>query len=779
MRRLAVMFLLVFASAWAPRVHATPEISPRTRLVMRGSLDARRIGIDDDRRALVLVRVAGGAALLSRAGFQAHYVSGELAAVRADREELRALAALPEVERIEERQLLYPLLDAAGPAVRAPQARAETGLSGNGVLAAVIDTGIDFRHADLRNADGTSRLVALLDVSQPGEPGTPGKVFLKSDLDAVLAAEKAGTPPPITITQRDTNGHGTHVASIIGSSGLATDKGLPQGRYLGVAPGVDLIGVHAARGRDFNASDVLASCRWVVDFAAKLGRPLVVNLSLGGTGGPHDGSSVLEQELDAIFPPDVPGRALVLAAGNDGARDYHAALWSLDGEAVLPLSVPMTSALSGVVNLEIWYRGSVVLSVEGPSGALAGMAAPGETTAGIPGRDGRAIIDNASNGPRPDGRSGVSLVLEGPMGSAAAAGVWKVRVSGSASRFDAWIIEAPSSGTRFTDHISVDDLLSVPATARHPIVVGAFVSKPNWLTVDGQMVMRKITDGSISSFSASGPTIDGRFAPDLVAPGEFVGAAISADAPPTSPGSQFFVPGNPNFAVLDDGLHGALRGTSQAAPMVAGAVALLFEADPTLTSSAVRELLRASASAGSSGFSPRAGFGKLDVLAALRLLRGMRGAAVSAATSAVGASRDALPPGGEPLLLTVTPRDAAGQPLGPGHAVDVWATAGVPAGATSDLGAGRYQRAWWLDAPRGTTARIDAVVDGVPLDAHPQVHVVRDRSEIGQPFVARGGCQASPLSEGTAALGALIVVCLALLARTLGKIRARVRRTVR
>ncbi len=761
---------------------AAPSLSPRVHMVHRGDLAARVISDGSaDERAVLLVRASTSAAALRQAGLEVRELGVDLFEVRGAREAIDTLVRLPGVRGIEERRLLWPQLDAAGPVVRANEARVETGLTGQGVLVAVVDTGIDFRHADLRNADGTSRVAALIDMAQqpdnrhPSLGPAPGRLFLKSDIDAVLAAEQAGTQPPMVISERDTNGHGTHVAAIIASGGLATGRGLPAGRFVGIAPGAEVVAVQASRGGNtFTDSDVLAACRYVVELASRLGCPLVLNLSLGGAGGPHDGTATLEMELDTLFPADAAGRAVVIAAGNDGARDYHAALWQLDGEVILPLNVPASGATSGVVNVEIWYRGAVTLSVVSPSGAQVAIAAPGESTPGVQSRDGRAVIDNASGGPRSDGRSGVSLVLEGPMAAPPAAGVWKIHVTGQASRFDGFIIESPpGAAARFTDHVSVDDLLALPATAHNPIVVGAFVSKPTWVTVDGQTVMRKLVTGAISNFSASGPTFDGRFAPDVIAPGEFVGAAISADAPSSNPGSAFFVAGNPTLTVLDDGLHGALRGTSQAAPLVAGTLALLLQHDRMLTGGMLREILRASAHADGAAFSPRAGFGKLDVLAALRLARGMRGGAVSPTLSGVGASRDAVPPGGEPVLVTVTPRDSSGTPLGPGHAVEISASAGSPSGPVSDTGAGRYQRAFVLDAPRGAQVRIDARVDGVPLDGHPTIWVVRDRSEIGSPFVARGGCQAGPLGGG---IGALLLVSLGLL---LAKIRARRRPAVR
>ena len=58
---------------------------------------------------------------------------------------------------------------------------------------------------------------------------------------------------------------------------------------------------------------------------------------------------------------------------------------------------------------------------------------------------------------------------------------------------------------------------------------------------------------SPSQFSAAGPTADGRFAPDLSAPGEFIVSALAATAPPSDPRSSFFFLQDPLFLIGDDG----------------------------------------------------------------------------------------------------------------------------------------------------------------------------------------------------------------------------------
>ena len=52
-----------------------------------------------------------------------------------------------------------------------------------------------------------------------------------------------------------------------------------------------------------------------------MNEPAVVNLSLGGDAGAHDGTSTLERELSTLVRPNFPGHAIVVAAGNS-ANDY-------------------------------------------------------------------------------------------------------------------------------------------------------------------------------------------------------------------------------------------------------------------------------------------------------------------------------------------------------------------------------------------------------------------------------------------------------------------------
>jgi subtilisin family serine protease len=750
LRPLLVATVALVVVTLSGRAHAQ-QIAPRVSLVLHGHLPPSSIGDGRDELAVVTARLPGGAAALRALGFDARPLGGEVAGLRLGRAELQRLARVPGLAQLDERRLLHPLLDQAAALVGAPGARMESGLDGTGVLVGIVDTGADLRHADLRGADGSTHIESVLDLSltndgrhdaDVGDFG--GEIWTRDEIQAALDAEAAGMSPQTPLDTKDLAGHGTHVAGIVGSTGLATGNNLPAGRYVGIAPGAQLVIAKAARtGNQFTDDDVLTACRFTVARAQALGLPMVVNLSIGGGGGAHDGSSNLEQALDALFPVDQPGLALVAAAGNDGLTDRHAAGATLSGSTEIPLEIDRSSATSGQLAIDLFASQAVSISIVSPSGQVLGPIAPGQTNQTDFGDEGTAAIDHTP-AVLADGRQQSGLVIAGPASSGApAAGTWRIRVAGAQARWDLWITETPGNldVARFVDHISEDDRLALPGTATSAISVASFVSRSGWTDLAGEVIDRGIVVGEASLFSAPGPSADGRFVPDLAAPGEFIISSLSRDAHPDQPNSDFFVgPSDPDFAWADDGQHGVLRGTSQAAPFVAGTAALLFQANPTLTGTQIRELLRASARDTGAGWSQRLGFGTLDVQAAVDVARGQWGGAVDADRSSVGVSLDALPPGEGITTVSVTPRDSSGRPVGPGRSVDISVSAGQPAGPVVDAGQGRYQRAIVAHATRGQVGAVSATVDGVALAAHPNIYYVWSRDEIGRQLSPGGGC---------------------------------------
>lgn len=112
-------------------------------------------------------------------------------------------------------------------------------------------------------------------------------------------------------TPYDDNGHGTHIAAMIGGSGISS-----EGTYRGVAPGCSLISVKVLdqKGNGY-ASDVLAGLKWIREHKEEFGIR-VVNISVGSLSRRDmTENSILVRGVNAAWDD---GLVVVVAAGNHG-----------------------------------------------------------------------------------------------------------------------------------------------------------------------------------------------------------------------------------------------------------------------------------------------------------------------------------------------------------------------------------------------------------------------------------------------------------------------------
>lgn len=733
---------------------------------------------DEAGRLRLLVQTTDGGKSLRAAGLNVTPLSQTIAQVSVDKSALRTLLENPQVRRIDGSHRWRPLLDQSRALIGGQALTDKFGLTGKGVMVGIVDTGVDFRHADLRDKAGQTRIAYLISRSErrdgrhPEFPDYDGmQIVTAQDINAVFDAEAKGMQPAFAIRETDINGHGTHVAGIAASSGLATTAKFAAGRYVGIAPESTLcIAKATADEVSFEDADILLGVRFCLDRADADKLPLVVNLSLGSDGGSHDGSSLIEVALDEMFAQR-PGRILVAAAGNSGDLDIHSSSSLFHGTHDITIHIDHADipVQESTTSLELYYdaaapplrdgTANLTLTLRSPSGRRFEVPMGQSLQASFP-DEGEAVID--ASDVAETGLRGVLVSIFKPAGQGyPKAGDWHLEIQGQTRRYDLWkVFSSDDLDVSLRGHLDLDGYLAIPASARSVISVGAQRSRLSWTRADGKLASFDRELNRVATFSSGGPLRDGRFAPDVLAPGEFIVSALSSGTIQSDPRSSFALPHDSGLLIADDGLHGVLRGTSQAAPHAAGAVALLLQFSPGLLTNDVRELLRTTSLLPNfQGFGPRHGFGQIRLENALARLQNAPRYSLSALDSDVGVNRDIAAPGVDTVTVTVTPRDVLGQPLGPGLPVMISADHGEWLDSVRDEGHGRYERTLLSTGPRGSQAKIEVRVDGILLNQQPVVYFVGERSEIGQPFVI-GACSLGPRPSSPVAVFVVLLLPL-------------------
>lgn len=205
------------------------------------------IGYDPIERSWeLIIKYSGNLEMVRELADRVTELMNEYAVVTVRESRIEELAALPQVEYIEKPKRLF-FQTANGRRVSCIDTVQDTRFSlfGQGVLVAVIDSGIDYTLADFCNADGTTRIRALWDQSlrpREGERAPNGyEVGVEYTQETINKALMSQTPVErgSLIASRDTSGHGTAVAGIAAGNGRSA--GADYRRYAGVAPESELL----------------------------------------------------------------------------------------------------------------------------------------------------------------------------------------------------------------------------------------------------------------------------------------------------------------------------------------------------------------------------------------------------------------------------------------------------------------------------------------------------------------------------------------------------------
>lgn len=507
---------------------------------------------------------------------------------------------------------------------------------GKGVLVGIVDVqGFDFSHPDFLDSSGKTRFIRIWDQGGANRPSPHrsnstaysdafdyGSEILKENLDAALANAGGFGLPAYELepqSQMDESSHGTHVASIAAGNHGVCSQAVIAGVVIALGTGDD------DRRRSFYDSTRLAhAVDYLINLAEEIdAKAVVINISLGTNGHAHDGSSSLSRWIDSSMT--VPGRCVCVAAGNAGQEvaQFEGDAGYVMGRIHTSGKIPargLDSDIEWLVvgngladisenELEIWYssQDSFAVSVRPPGMNWIGPIEPRQYVENkqLPDKSFVSIYNELYH--PANGSNYISVYLSpffhesGIVG--VRAGQWTVRLHGREVRdgkFHGWIErddprrlgrvgekkEAWMFPSFFTEKSMVDDSSVSSLACGHRILSVANLDEAKEL---------------INVTSSQGPTRDGRFKPDVAAPGTDIVAANGFG-------------GAENRWI-------AMTGTSMACPFVAGVAGLMLAVEPKLTAAQIEGIVQSTARplpGGNFSWLNSAGFGRLDAESCLQ-----------------------------------------------------------------------------------------------------------------------------------------------------------------
>lgn len=497
------------------------------------------VGFDGEENTWeLIVKYSGSLSRLEEEGIRVTELLNEYAVLVVPESGIGRLAEVPEIEYIEKPKRLFFAAEQGRTAscVTGVQ-NARYDLYGDGVLVAVLDSGVDYAHPDFRNEDGTTRILALWDQTIPGRPPSGyriGTEYTKEQIDEALAQSDPVRRREL-VPSTDASGHGTRVLGIAAGNGRAGGV-----RYRGVAPRSSILVVKLGVPRTDSfprTTELMQALDYCIRKAMEYSLPVAVNISFGNTYGAHDGTSLLETYITDMA--NIWKSVICIGTGNEGYAAGHASDSLQEGEIKrIQLAV---GEYEGGLNLQIWksYLDDISVSLESPGGRSAGFIR------NVPGAQ-RFALEQTDillyyGEPSPYSQSQEIYLEFLPQTEYVDSGIWTLTLEAREirdGRFHLWLPSAAvlNANTRFLEpepYIT----LTIPSTARRTVAVGAYDSRSR----------------TYADFSGRGDTRDGRERPILAAPG--------VDVVTTVPG----------------GGYAAATGTSFATPFVTGAAALLMQ----------------------------------------------------------------------------------------------------------------------------------------------------------------------------------------------------------
>ena len=493
----------------------------------------------------------------------------------------------------------------------------DTSYTGKGVIIGIVDQGIDFNHPDFKFPNGKTRVLRYwdhtVDAASPTQPYGYGTFWDSTAINnGTCTSLETGTA------------HGTTV------SGMAVGNARANSKNKGAAPEADIIVVETNFNLQNWTLSIADACDYIFKVADSLGKPAVINLSLGAYLGSHDGRDPAAELMDSLLDAK-KGRIIVCAAGNAGNQGKFHVHNDIDSDTsfVWNINNPGNTYVgNNKILFDLWgdtiasnYQFAFGADRPGPNYGFVGRS---NFRAALSDTNGVVVYDTIHNaqgqriacietwreivGPNFHMQvvfktiDSLNFLYRFETTGLGSYDIW----GGSWQRCSDFVTSIPPASVmpEIVNYAMPDSLQSIVSSwncSPKVISVGNIQNRKSFTDKNNNVQTFSGTPGSLAASSSKGPTRLGEVKPDVSASGD-----ISFGS-----GPMWFLSNPANNASIEvGGFHVKNGGTSMASPVVAGSAALYLQKCSLLSYQDFKtDLILSSSSDSQTGITPNYGYG--------------------------------------------------------------------------------------------------------------------------------------------------------------------------